>query len=196
MKAIGLCLLAGGLILLPLALAACNGESTTEPALSDEELAALQAELDETGGLNVSTLAVAEAVAGFAVTLPSYLPDGVSRQENIIITKRGARLPEDFKPSYQPITVQTFYSTEGDDGGMIIIDQTPAETELGGGQPAELCGLQVERKYMKADPNAPPLHATLSLLLRQDGMTYIMTAVLGGPLDEAAVEAIFCSLFD
>jgi len=195
-QTIGLCLLAGGLVIMSPALAACNGESTTEPALSDEELAALQAELDERSGLNVSTLAVAEAVAGFAVTLPSYLPDGVSRQENIIITKRGARLPEDFKPSYQPITVQTFYSTEGDDGGMIIIDQTPAETELGGGQPAELCGLQVERKYMKADPNAPPLHATLSLLARQDGMTYIITAIITVPSDQATVEEIFCSLLD
>lgn len=192
MKVIGLCLLA----LLALGLAACDGASTTEPALSAEELAALQAQLDETGVLNVETLAVAEAVAGFAVAVPSYLPEGVSRQENIGITKRGARLPENIKPPSQPITVEIVYHSEGDDGGMILIDQTPAETGLGGSQPAELCGLQVERKYMKADPNAPPLNATLSLLARQDGMTYIITAIIAGPLDEATVEEIFCSLLD
>jgi len=193
MKATGLCLLAGGLIVVSLALAACNGASTTEPGLSDEEIAALKAELGEKGGLNVATLAVAEAIAGFAVAVPSYLPEGFNRQENIMITQLGARLPEDMKPSYQPITVQTFYSTEGDDGGMIIIDQTPAEMELGGGQSAEICGRQVERKYTEADPQSG---AKLSLLARQDGITYIITAILGGPLDEAAVEAIFCSLLD
>jgi hypothetical protein len=193
MKAIGLCLLAGGLIVMSLVLAACNGASAAEPALSDEELAALQAQLDETGGLNVDTLAVAEAVAGFAVAVPSFMPEGFSRGENIIITKRGAGLPEDMKPPNQPITVETFYFLEGDDEGMIIIDQTPAEMGLGGGQPAELCGLQVERNYTEADAQ---VGARLSLLVRQDGFTYILTAILGGPLNEEAVEQIFCSLLD
>ena len=84
----------------------------TGPELTGSKLAALRDKLDEDGFCTVTTLDNAEALAGFKIVVPSFIPDGFYRQERINISQLGGGLPEDFRPPDGPITVERFYETK------------------------------------------------------------------------------------
>ena len=159
-------------------------------------MATLQQELEEVGFCTVTTLAIAEAVAGFKVAVPSFIPDDFHRQENINISQLGGGLPEELRTPDGPITVETFYFLEEDDDVLLYFRQTLGNVGLGGGEAVVLCGLQCERTYSEADSQRRPPGPILTLSCQKDDTTYAIFATVAGPLDEAMIEQIFCSLME
>ena len=161
----------------------------TSPFLNEME----QRQWEEQGIANVKSLDAAVQLAGFPITEPGYLPEGFART-NISVTKLGASLPEEMKPKFTAINVDTFYHWEEDNTVMLVLTQSQHKSELGGGEPAELCGHQGMRLYQEANPRRINPNPLLTLGWEDDGTYYMLTGFLSGPLDEATLENIACSV--
>ena len=193
MKRKMLYLFSGCLIIISLMLTGCDS-GLEEPALTDEEIATVKAELAERGGSSVFTLEAAEAVVGFPVAVPQYIPDGFYRQEMIMLSQLGAGLPEEMKHGKPVNIVDIFYFLEEDEQVMFSIHQSLGKAGIGGGEPAEVCGVQGEKKLLPADPRRKYPSEILTLAIQKDGYTFSIYATLAGPLDEAEIEKIVCSV--
>ncbi len=182
------------LIIIPLILTACSDPTPAEPALTEEEIAAVKAELDERGGSSVFTLEAAEAVVGFPVGVPQHIPDGFHRQERIVLSKLGGGLPAEMKHGDLPTMVDTFYFWEEDEKVMFYIQQSNGNPSMAGAEPIELCGGPGEKGYQPADPRRKYPSEILNLGARIGDYYFFMYATLAGPLDEEEIEKIFCSI--
>jgi hypothetical protein len=189
-------LLSGCLIILFLSLTACSAKDSqeAEPALTDAEIEALKAELAEKGGCSVETLGAAEAIVRFPVATPGYVPEGFNRQERIMISQLGAGLPEEMKHGEPVNIVNVFYFFQEDETVMFSTQQSRGKAGIGGSEPAEVCGIQGEKKYLPADPRRIYPSEILTLAIQKDGYSFSMYATLAGPLDEEKIEKILCSM--
>jgi hypothetical protein len=149
---------------------------------------------EERGSANVDTLEAASVLAGYKVLTPAYIPNGFYRQKNIIVTNLGGGLPEGMKPKFSMIIVETIYFLKGNDTVMFDVRQSNGKEGLGGGQPAEICGMQGEKQYLPADPQRKYPGRILVLEIQKNGYSFSIYATLAGPLDEATIEKIFCSV--
>ncbi len=194
MKRKMLYLFSGCLIIIPLMLTACSGNGTEEPGLTDEQIEALKAELAERGGSSVFTLEAAEAVVGFPVAVPQYIPEGFYRQERIMLSQLGSGLPEEMRHGDPVNIVDMFYFLKEDEQVMFSIHQSLGKAGIAGGEPAEICGVQGDKKYLPADPRRKYPSEILTLAIQKDGYSFSIYATLAGPLDEEKIEKILCSM--
>jgi hypothetical protein len=185
-----------GCLLLSLILIACSSPAPEEqkPTLTEEQLGQMEKETAEKGIWNVDTLEAASQIADFTVATPGYLPEGFYRGSNIMVTQLGGGLPEEIRPKFPSMTVQQFYYYQGDDSVMFMLQQTQHKTGLGGGEPAEVCGRQGERTYLEADPRRKYPSPILILAWENNGNYYQIIGTLAGPIDEATLEKIACSV--
>jgi hypothetical protein len=179
-------LLASCVAALSLVLTACSSPAPEEP---EPTLTAR-----EQGVWNVATLEEASQIAGFPVATPAYLPEGFYRGSNIMVSQPGAGLPEDIKPKFSNMIVEQFYYYQGDDSVMFILTQTQHKSGIGGSEPTEICGRPAERAYQEANPQRKYPSPMLTLGWENDGSYYQITGTLVGPLDEATLEKIACSV--
>jgi hypothetical protein len=188
MKGKELSLLAGNLIVLSLVLTCCSspGAVESEPGLTDEQYAQLEKELAERGVCNVDTPEAASRLAGFPVATPAFLPDGVMLNSKYMVSDHNAGLSEIMTPKFKWIDVTTTYSTEGEKDPVIILIQSTHEFNTGRGEPVEICGRAVARQYT-TEPG-------LACGWKDNGIWYYLTGKLTGPLDEATMEEILCSV--
>jgi hypothetical protein len=188
-------LLSIAFILTILLLAGCDiitgaAIAPVSPGLTDEEVQ----RWEEQGTANVDTLEKASALAGFKVATPDYIPSGFSRQKNIIVNRLGGGLPEGLRPAHSAIIVQTFYFMKEDDSIIFFIQQTDGKMGIGGGEPAVVCGHQGEKQNLPADPRRKYTSEILILATEINGVHFSIYATLAGPLDEATIEKILCSV--
>lgn len=193
MKRKRLYLFSGCLIIISLMLTACDS-GPEEPALTDEEIATVKAELAERGGTSVLTVEDAEAVIGFSVGVPRYIPDGFHRQERIVINKLGGGLPAEIRHDDSPTLIDTNYFWEGDEKVMFFIEQSNGNPSMANAEPTQLCGGPGEKAYDQADPQHKYPSEILNLGKRIGDYYFFMYATLAGPLDEEEIEKIFCSI--
>jgi hypothetical protein len=192
--------LAVAAILAAPSLAGCDiitGADTGTPVVDDARQGMTQEAIrmwEERGVANVDTIERASALAGFKAEIPGYIPDGFSRQNNIMVTRLGGGLPEGMKPAFSAIIVETFYFLEGDDTVMFSIQQSNGKASIAGGQPAEICGQEGEKQYLPADPRRKYPSEILTLTVRKGGYSFSIYATLAGHLDEVAIEKILCSV--
>ncbi len=169
---------------------AFSGSDTSSAGLTDEEVQLWESK----GTANVDTLERASALAGFKVVTPDYIPEGFSRQKNIILNQLGGGLPEGMKPAHSAIIVQTFYFLKGNDSVIFFIQQTDGKMGIGGGEPAVVCGVPGEKQYLPADPRRKYPSEILILSAEINGVYFSIYATLAGPLDEETIEKILCSV--
>jgi hypothetical protein len=187
-------LLLGCLIIVPLILTACSEPAPAEPAPTEAEILAIKDEIAERGSGSAFTLAAAEAAAGFPIGVPQYLPDGFYRQERIVINQLGGGLPAEMQHGNRPIMVDTYYLSEADENIMFFIEQSNGNPGIAGAEPVQLCGGEGERGYQPADPKRKYPSEILTLGRRIGDYHFLVYATLAGPLDEAEIEKIFCSI--
>jgi len=181
------------LIMTSLTLTACTEPAPEKPALTDAEIEALKDELAEKGNASVFTVAAAEAVIGFPVGVPQYIPDGFHRQERINLSQLGGGLPEGTKHDDMPMMVDTFYYWDEDEKVLFFIEQSNGNPSMAGAEPIELCGGPGEKGYQPADPRRMYPSEILNLGTRIGDYHFSMYATLAGPLDEEEIEKILCS---
>lgn len=182
------------LILAPLILTTCSEPRPAEPAPTEAEIQAAKDELAERGSSSVFTLAAAEAVAGFPVGVPQYIPEGFYRQERIVINQLGGGLPAEMQHGNRPIMVDTFYFWEEDEQVMFFIEQSNGNPSMANAEPTQLCGGTGEKGYQPADPQRKYPSENLNLGMRIGDYHFIMYATLADPLDEEEIEKIFCTI--
>lgn len=157
--------------------------------LTEEEIRMLE----ERGVANVDSVEVASKIAGFEVVVPAYVPEGFSPGK-FSISISGAGLPESMKPKFNNTKVQQTYTYQEDKKVGILLIQSPHKFGIGHGEPAEICGQTGEKAFTKADPDNGQPYDTVTLGWEKDGITYALTGMLGGTLDEAEMEKIACSI--
>jgi hypothetical protein len=184
----------GCLVIAPIILTACSEPSPAEPAPTEAEIQAAKDELAERGSSNVLTLAAAEAVAGFPIAEPGYIPEGFHRQERIVLNQLGGGLPAEMQHGNRPIMVDTFYFCEDDEEVMFYIEQSNGNPSIAGAEPAQLCGGTGEKGYQPADPLRKYPSGILTLGMHIGDYHFLIYATLAGPLDEAEIEKVFCSI--
>ena len=72
-----------------------------------------------------------------------------------------------------------------------MLIQSQHKFSTGGGVSAEVCGRQVERSFNEARNGNP---ARLSLSWEDNGYYFVLSGILDGPLDEATLKKIACSV--
>jgi hypothetical protein len=187
-------LICGCLMVILLTLVACTEPAPAEPEPTDEEIAAAKAELEERGGCSVFSLKAAEAVVGFPVGVPQYIPDGFYRQERINLSQLGGGLPAEMKHDDMPRMVDTFYFWEEDEKVMFFIEQSEGNPGMANSEPIQLCGGPGEKGYQPADPKRMYPSEILNLGAQIGDYHFFMYATLAGPLDEEEITKIFCSI--
>ncbi len=168
------------------------GVTPEVPSFTDEELKAIG--LDETqigmyherGVLNVDNPELASTLAGFRITPPGFVPEGLTRGPYSVAIS-GAVLPEAMKPKFNNTTVTVIYSLPDDPKIMLALIYMVHNTGLGAGEPAEIGEYQGMKVYQPANGNG---YASLGLVWGEDTRYFSIAAVLGGPLDEETVMKI------
>jgi hypothetical protein len=145
---------------------ACSKPSPDEPVPTEAEIQAIKDEISERGGSSVFTLAAAEAVVGFHIGVPQYVPEGFYRQERITISQLGGGLPAEMQHGNRPIMVDTFYFSEEDEKVMFYIEQSNGNPSIAGAEPARLCGGTGEKGHQPADPQRKYPSEILTLGMR------------------------------
>jgi len=181
-------LLAIGLILASILLASCPepGTGPEGPSLTPEE----EEQMAQQGFVNVETIADASRIAGFAVVEPAYIPEGFSGG-SFSVYQHGALLPEEMKPKFPDIEVQSFYSWQGEERIIFVLVQSQHKFSLGGGRPAEICGRPGERWFEGGHDDMP---GRLAFGWEDDGNYFQLFGMLAGPLDEETLGQIACSV--
>lgn len=179
-------LLVGGVVVLPM-LAACN---TTETDIEYGMTEAEAAQMAELGFINVDNAADATRIAGFTVAVPNYIPEGFSGSM-FTVSQLGATLPGGTGAEVKRINVSQFYAWQEDWTVNFSLSQINLGLGLGENEPAEFCGRSGQRHYREAEGDTPAL---VTLSWEVDGMSYYIIGTLAGPLDEATLEQIVCSV--
>ena len=134
---------------------------------------------------NVSSFEEAECITGFVAAIPTNLPDGFIRGENIIVYKRSTSHFEDR-------WVEHGWYVPGDPAYGFRLSQHTRKFGLGNSEPATINGIQGERHLRPArPPDFPPL---LSFLWEEDGYWYTIDGFLHGPITEEFLLEVAASL--
>jgi hypothetical protein len=176
------------LIVLCIVSASCSSSNDVAegPQMTPEE----EEQMAQRGVVNVETVEDACRIAGFPVATPTYIPEGFAGG-SFSVSQLGAGLPEEMRPKFTQINVQRIWSREGEPEVLFVLIQSQHKSSIGGGEPAEICGRQGERKFSGAEANRP---AKLSLGWEDNGYYFSLSGVLGGSLDETTLEKIACSI--
>ena len=200
------------LLLVPVILSSCDAITGNEsqpsvpaytpgvtpevPSFTDEELTSLG--LDETqinqyserGVLSVDTPELASTLAGFHVSPPAYLPEGLTRGA-YSVKLSGAGLPEEVKPKFNNTTVTVIYSPPGETKLLLALIYMLKKTDIPGGEPIQVGDYQGMKLYTPAADNQNP---SLALGWGEETRYFNIVATLGGPLDEETVMKIAASI--
>jgi len=149
--------------------------------------------LEERGVANVDSAEVASKIAGFEVEVPSYVPEGF-QPGMFMINISGAGLPAGMSPKFNNTKVQQVYTRLEDKDIFITLIQSPQKFNVGGGEPAEICGQPGERTFSQADPAGGKPYDRLTLAWEKDGIYYSLTGTLTETLDKAELEKMACSI--
>ena len=134
---------------------------------------------------NVSSFEEAECITGYPIAIPTNLPDGFIRGENIIVYKRGTSHFEDR-------WVEHGWGIPGDPSYGFRVSQHSWKFGLGNGEPAVINGIPGERSLRPAiPPDFPPL---LTFLWEEDGYWYTVMGFLDGPITEEFLLEVAASL--
>ncbi len=175
-------------------LASCGGEvpicnpedKAQEPTKEENEM-----HWAEDGRWRATTLEEASEVAGFEVVSPDFIPEGFCRWLNIEVEDRCIALSEFFEDCELPIWVTQYWSRLGDEFlepseyAMLVLTQSPGNiatsdtaTEVGG-YPAT-----IKREGSMF----------MTLFWEIDGMHFLLSAQLNGPLTEELVYEVAASI--
>lgn len=149
--------------------------------------------LEERGIANVDSIEVASKIAGFQVATPAYVPDGF-RPGKYSIMISGAGMPPGMSPKFNNTKIMQTFVWQEDENISIVLTQSPQQFGIGGGEPADICGRPGERKFSPADPEKGQPYDKLTLGWEKEGRYYALTGWLSGPLDEAEMEKVSCSM--
>ena len=168
-------------------LTACTpSEAEIEYGMTEAE----EAQMAEVGYVNADNAAEASRIAGFPVAVPAYIPEGFV-SDVFSVSQLGATLPEGIGPEDKPVNVaQTFQGPEGTKSIFSLV-QSDLGLSLGDSEPAEFCGYSGLRYYREADGEQPPM---VVLGWEVDGIGYTLAGNLYGPVDEATLVEIACSV--
>ena len=134
---------------------------------------------------NVSSFEEAECITDYPIAIPTNLPDGFIRGENIIVTKMGTSHFEDR-------FVEHGWYIPGDPPYGIRLSQHSRKFSLGNGEPAMINGIAGERHLLPSQsPDFPPL---LSFLWEEGGYWYTIDGYLHGPITEEFLLEVAASL--
>ena len=134
---------------------------------------------------NVSSFEEAECITDYPIAVPTNLPEGFIRGENIIVHKRSTSHFEDR-------WVEHGWGIPGDPAYGFRLSQHSWKFSLGDGEPTMINGIPGERRLRPAmPPDFPPL---LTLLWEEDGYWYTVMGFLGGPITEEFLLEVAASL--
>ena len=134
---------------------------------------------------NVSSFEEAECITDYPIAIPTNLPDGFVRGENIIVHKTGTSHFEDR-------WVEHGWGIPGDPSYGFRLEQHTWKFSLGNGEPTVINGIPGERSLRPAiPPDFPPL---LTLLWEEDGYWYTIYGFLNGPITEEFLLEVAASL--
>ena len=134
---------------------------------------------------NVTSFEEAECITVYPIALPTNLPEGFIRGENIIVSKRGSDYFEDR-------FVEHGWGIPGDPAYGFRLEQHSRPFGLGGGELAMINGIPGERHLRPArPPDFPPL---LTLLWEEGEYTFAISGFLHGPVTEEFLLEVAASL--
>ena len=134
---------------------------------------------------NVSSFEEAECITDYPIAIPTNLPDGFVRGENIIVHKTGTSHFEDR-------WVEHGWGIPGDPSYGFRVSQHSWKFSLGNGEPTMINGIPGERSLRPAiSPDFPPL---LTLLWEEEGYWYTVMGFLGGPITEEFLLEVAASI--
>ena len=127
---------------------------------------------------SVHTFEEAECITDYPIAVPTNLPDGFVRGENIIVYKSGTSY-------FENIRVQHSWYIPGDPPYGFMLEQHSWEFHLGNSEPADINGIPGERLVD---------HLELILLWEEDGYWFTIFGVLHGPITEEFLLEVAASL--
>ena len=134
---------------------------------------------------NVSSFEEAECITDYPIAIPTNLPDGFVRAENVIVNKRSTSHFEDR-------WVEHGWGIPGDPSYGFRVSQHSWKYSLGNGEPTMINGIPGERRLRPAiPPDFPPL---LTLLWEEGGYWYAIMGFLDGPITEEFLLEVAASL--
>ena len=137
---------------------------------------------------NVSSFEEAECITDYPIAIPTNLPDGFIRAENVIVNKRSTSHFEDR-------WVEHGWYIPGDPPYGFRLSQHSWKLGLGNGEPAMINGIAGERLLeLGSPPDFPPLLSFLSFLWEEDGYWYTISGFLDGPITEEFLLEVAASL--
>ena len=134
---------------------------------------------------NVSSFEEAECITDYPIAIPTNLPDGFIRGENIIVNKRGTSHFEDR-------WVEHGWYIPGDPPYGFRLSQHSWKLGLGNGEPAMINGIPGERHLLPAQ--SPDFQPLLSFLWEEGGYWYTIDGYLDGPITEEFLLEVAASL--
>lgn len=129
-----------------------------------------------------ATIEEATRLAGYEVFAPSFVPSQFNSASKITVHKTT-------NSNLSKRVMQTWSSVEKDFFFYLI--QDPKLSGIGGGEKAEVGGVQGQRKYTAATPDRP---AILSLYWQKGDMAFVLTGTLKGGLDEETLSKVVGSV--
>ena len=134
---------------------------------------------------NVSSFEEAECITDYPIAIPTNLPDGFIRGENIIVNKRSTSHFEDR-------WVDHGWGIPGDPSYGFRVSQHSWKYSLGNGEPTMINGIPGERRLRPAIP--PDFQPLLTLLWEEGGYWYAIMGFLDGPITEEFLLEVAASL--
>jgi len=196
-------LLVIGLILASILLASCptpNAEQEVPVCTPEGEERLLTQEDNEIlwaerGAWAASTVEEATEVAGFTVVTPKFIPEDFCRNLFIHVIDPCVGLPEGMECHRSINVTQIWWWLEDEaleprQRAILMLDQSPSRMETGG-LPTEICGRPAQRGYDEAEADRP---AWLSLSWEVDGMWFILSGTITGPITEEMIYEVACSV--
>ena len=133
----------------------------------------------------VSSFQEAACITGYPISVPTKLPDGFIRSENIVVGKRGS---EHFEERF----VWHSWYIPGDPSYGFRLEEHSLKIGLLGGEPESINGIPGERRLRpEQPPEVPPL---LTLLWEEGGHWYKIMGFLQGPITEEFLLEVAVSL--
>ena len=134
---------------------------------------------------NVSSFEEAECITDYPIAIPTNLPDGFVRGENIIVHKTGTSHFEDR-------WVEHGWGIPGDPPYGFRLEQHSWPFSLGSGVPAMINGIQGETYFRAAiPPDLPPLRV---FHWEEGGYWFTISGFLDGPITEEFLLEVAASL--
>ncbi len=186
------CPLVIGAVMLSM-LAACNTSDNDITADNDIEYGMTEgeaAQMEELGYISIDNVADASRIAGYPVAVPTYLPEDFTGGV-FSVSQFGLTFPGQSEPAVKAFNVFQYYWWQEDESVRLSLIQVKLVLGLGDSEPTEFCGHSGQRYYREAEGD---MAALVVLGWEVDGVSYYLSGTLAGPLDEATLEQIACSI--